>query len=114
MNREWAAVGSGAGFAQFAQALMAQLGVSGRTIEYGKLVVYRAVHAVIQASSFGVGGAVQLWQLTENGCGRVDEAEREALQDRLAAWQEIEQDGLDSLFGDRAAPTPMRAPSIEL
>ena len=114
VSREWAAVGSGAGFAQFAGALMAHLGVSGKTIEYGKLVVYRAVRAVIEASSFGVGGAVQLWQLTQAGCGRVDEAELEALQERLAAWQEIEQDGLDSLFGDTVSPTPMPAPSIDL
>lgn len=48
-------------------------------------------------------------RITEGDCRCLSETELESLEERLRAWQEIEQDGLDGLLGGEpveVAPMP--------
>jgi hypothetical protein len=111
VQRDWHAIGSGAGFAQLAGALLQHLGIEGQSIETGKLIVFRAISAVITTSHWGVGGDVQMWQVTGEGARQLEPSELATLGERLKAWKEIEQDGLGQVMGEGSAEeAPMPPP----
>jgi 20S proteasome alpha/beta subunit len=99
VTRDWHALGSGAGFAQMAGALLEHFGLRGRSVDDGKVIVFRALDAVIQTSNFGVGGQPQMWVITRDGCHCLDGAEVETLRNIVAGWKEIELDSLDTAMG---------------
>jgi 20S proteasome alpha/beta subunit len=110
LDRDWHAIGSAGGFAQMAGALLSHFGLRNLSVDYGTVIVYRALDAVIHTSHFGVGGEPQLWVVTEAGCHQLTTAETQALERLVAGWKEIERDALDRAMGqpgmEEAPPPP--------
>lgn len=104
-------IGSGAAFARMAQALMAHFRVRERSLSHGLLVAYRVLDAVINTSAFGVGGPIQMAQVTPSeGARLLDEEELDEIASKVGLWQELEQETLQAVLGDpeeeEAAPLP--------
>lgn len=99
-DRDWHAIGSGAGFAFLAGSMLEHFGLRSRSVAQGTLMVYRALMAVTSTAMFGVGGPLQIWQMTRSGCHELTDPEMETLREQLGAWQEIEQDALPRVVGE--------------
>jgi 20S proteasome alpha/beta subunit len=103
------AVGSGAGFAQMASALLSHYDLGARPIAWGKAAAFRAINAVIQTSASGVGPPIQMWTVTaDEGVRRLEDDELTELNNFVGGWQEQERDALAKMFGEpEPEPTPL-------
>jgi 20S proteasome alpha/beta subunit len=109
LDRDFHAIGSGAGFAQMAGALLEHFGLRDQPVDSGKRIVYRAIDAVVQTSHFGIGGDIQMWIVTQDRCRQLTPADIAELKDFVAGWKEIERDALDRAMGmpvEEEAPPP--------
>jgi proteasome beta subunit len=112
-QRGFHAIGSGAGFAQVANLLMAHFQAKDRPIEHGKLIAYRTVNSVIEASAFGVGGPVQMWTVDAGGVHQLSDDELVAIKDSVGGWEELERAALDEHVQGGAAPgEPAMPPEV--
>jgi proteasome beta subunit len=112
LPRDWHAIGSAAGAAETAGALLQHLGLASRSVAHGTLIVFRALEAAISTSMFGVGGPIQMWQVTSDGCRCLTQVDVDRQRELLAGWQELEQDALDRLSVEDAGEQdgPVSAP----
>lgn len=95
------AIGSGASFAQMSNALLAHFEVAQRPLAHGLLVAYRVLDAVINTSAYGVGGPIQLWQLTrESGAEHIRDEELSQIQAQVGGWQTLERESLERYLGE--------------
>lgn len=105
------AIGSGASFAQMSNALLAHFKVSERPLAHGLLVAVRVLDAVINTSAYGVGGPIQLWQLTRNGGPqKIEGEELEQIHAQVGGWQELERESLERFLGEdvqKEEPEPL-------
>jgi proteasome beta subunit len=108
--RGFHAIGSGAPFALMANALLAHFETHAHDLDYGKLVAYRTIEAVIEVSAAGVGFPVRMWCIDEGACLEVDQDELRHLRELSGGWQQAEKEALlDFLSGgdsDIAEPIP--------
>jgi 20S proteasome alpha/beta subunit len=91
------AVGSGAAMAQQAHALLSQLGMSERDVEYGVVAALRVLDA-LDASSSSVGGPMDICRITPDEAKHLSEDEVEDVRRQVKRWTELEQEALDALF----------------
>lgn len=109
-DRGFHAIGSAAGFAQLAAALMAHYAVLGRDLEDGKLIAYRVIRRAIDTSAHFVGGDIQMWTVTPEGVHKVDDEEMHQLEANVGAWEQVEVESLDRFrnpeAGEEAPPLP--------
>ena len=106
------AIGSAAGFATLGNALLAHFRPAEKSLEHGRLIAYRVIHAAIETSMFGVGGSIQMWYVNADGVRQVDDNELAVLRDSVGAWQEQEEQLLDELLGAKVPdPAPLPPPS---
>jgi 20S proteasome alpha/beta subunit len=101
LDRDWHAIGSGAGFAFLAGSMLEHFGFGNRSVAEGTLMVFRALSAVVSTAMFGVGAPLQIWQITSDGCHELGVPEMDQLLEKLSGWQEIEQDALQKFMGAR-------------
>jgi proteasome beta subunit len=94
-ERGFHAIGSGAPFAQLANALVAHFEVRQRPVEHGKLVAHRVMDIAISTSAYGIGAPIQMWQITGDQVSRMSDEELDAIRDSVGAWQEVEKAALD-------------------
>jgi len=112
-QRGFHAIGSGAGFAQVANLLMAHFQAKDRPIEHGKLIAYRTINSVIEASAFGVGGPVQMWTVDAASVHRLTDDELVAIKDSVGGWEELERATLDEhVQGGASQAEPTMPPEI--
>jgi 20S proteasome alpha/beta subunit len=97
-GRGFHAIGSGAGFGQLAHSLLAHFEVAEHGLEYGRMVVFRAIAAAIETSASGVGGPVQLWIADRDGVRKIENGERDELAASVGGWQEAERNTLEELL----------------
>lgn len=113
-ERGFHAIGSAAGFAQMANALMAHFDVRNRPVAYGELVAYRAMRAAIDTPAFGVGPPIQMWQVKEGGAHELSAEELEAIADSVGGWEEAEKDALERHMAPAEADEgPTMPPEVE-
>lgn len=110
-ERGFHAIGSGAGFAQMANALMAHFQTKDRPLSHGVLVAYRAIDAIIETKGAGIGGAIQMWVVSPTGVKELPPDELNEIRGQVAGWKEEERKALDQYLSPVAAtePTPMPA-----
>ncbi len=112
LERDWHTIGSGAGFAHVAGSMMEHYGLSGRNVNQGTLLVYRALSVVIATSSFGVGGPLQIWQVTGAGSRKLEDQEMQTLEGQLGLLKEMEQDALNNVTGEGSGPEEPLPPEV--
>jgi proteasome beta subunit len=95
------AIGSGASFAQVANAVFAQLRVTENPLEYGKMVAYRLMDTVIETSIYGIHHPIQLWTVDQSGSHKMQESELTELRDAVGTWRGLERDILTDLLSGR-------------
>lgn len=92
------AIGSAAGFAQLANALMAHFEPKNRPLSHGMLVAYRVMDAAIETSGFGVGPPIQMWVVDAKGARELAKEELDEVQSNVGGWKELETNALDELL----------------
>jgi proteasome beta subunit len=98
-ERGFHAIGSGAGFAHIANLLMAHFQAKDRPLSQGKLIAYRAVRSVIEASASGVGGAVQMSTVDAGGVHQLTDEEVNEVRTGVGTWEQLEQETLEKVLG---------------
>jgi hypothetical protein len=104
------AIGSGAGFAQLASALMAHFDVRLRPVRHGLLLAYRVMDAAIDISSYGLGKPIQIWAVTPGGRRRLPKEELDEIEANVGGWRELERQTLDELMGAKSDQLPEMPP----
>jgi proteasome beta subunit len=97
-HRGFHAVGSAAGFAQLAIALMRHFTVKERPIAHGRLVAYRTMRVAVDTAAQGVGGEIQMWEVTADGARRLSAEEVAEIETAVGGWEEAERNALDELM----------------
>lgn len=102
-------MGSAAGFAQLAIALMAHFTVKERPISHGRLVAYRTMRAAVETSAEGVGGDIQMWEVTAAGARQLSAEEVTQIETAVGGWEEAERNTLDEVMtsGETEEGPPM-------
>jgi proteasome beta subunit len=109
------AIGSGAGFAQLGNALLAHYKVTERPLTWGQVVAWRVVDAAIRTSAVGVGPPIQMWTVTPaSGVRRVPDDEMTTIEQAVGGWEEEERVALErTLAAQTAAPEPLPESATE-
>lgn len=89
-DRGFHAIGSAAGFAQLANALMAHFQVKDKPLNLGKLVAYRAMDTAINTSAYGVGPPIQMWTVEAAGVHQLSADELAELRASVGGWMALE------------------------
>jgi proteasome beta subunit len=89
------AIGSAAGFAQLANALMAHFHPMDKPLGHGKLIAYRAVDAAIKTSAYNVGPPIQMSVVDATGVHELSVDELKALENSVGGWVELESETLN-------------------
>jgi proteasome beta subunit len=100
------AIGSAAGFAQLANALMAHFRAPEQPLAQCKLVTYRVMDSAIETSSYGVGGPIQMWVVDANGVAEIGQAEFDQIRNDVGGWKEVERSALQEYFAGAQAEAP--------
>lgn len=108
-KRGFHAVGSGAGFAQLANALMKHFAVKERPMAHGRLIAYRTVRTVIDTAAYHVGGEIQMWEVTKDGIKQLSQEEIAEVETAVGGWEEAEVNTLDEVMnpGEAGDGPPM-------
>lgn len=93
------AIGSGAGMAQQAGALLAHFQMSERDVDHGILVAVRVLDA-LRLTSPSVGGPLDVFRLTPDGAKQLSDRDIARVRKRVQHWQELENEVLDKLPED--------------
>jgi len=110
-DRGFHAIGSAAGFAQLANAMMAHFDVKSKPLQYGKLIAYRTMRAAIDTSAYHVGPPIQMWVATSTGVRQLDEKTDIAqIEADVGGWEEVERDALDKYLGGGHEPDGVEEP----
>src|SRR6266511_2630342 len=97
-ERGFHAIGSGAGFAQLANALMKHYEIKNRPLDHGRLIAYRVMRAAIDTAATGLGGDIQMWKVTAEECHQFAQEEIREIAMAVGAWEEVERDALDEFM----------------
>lgn len=98
------AIGSGGDMARLAHATLLHYDLRKRSIEHGKVVVYRMLEAVL-SSMETVGPPIKMWVQSGKVFKQVNAEELDVLRDAVGAWKEVERESLDdALTGGPAKP----------
>jgi len=100
-DRGFHTIGSGAAMAQMAGALTTHFDLPGKPVQYGQLVAYRSLNAVIRTSAFGVGGAIQMWTVTASGVSAIGDDERRHFDGLIGGWEQMETETLEALLAEQ-------------
>lgn len=92
------AIGSGAPFAQLANALLSHFEVRDRPLEHGKLVAHRVMDIAINTSAYGIGGPIQMWTVDSAGVHQLSSDELAAVRTGVGLWQSLEAETLNQVF----------------
>lgn len=113
-QRGFHAVGSAAGFAQLAIALMAHFAPKERPIEHGRLIAYRTMRVAVDTAAQGVGGEIQMWEVTEEAARRLSADEVAEIETAVGGWEEAERNALDELMatGEQEEESPGMPPEV--
>ncbi len=90
------AIGSGAGMAQQAGALLAHFRMTERDVDHGVLAAVRVLDA-LRITSPSIGGPVDVYRLTAEDAAALSEAEIERVRKRVKKWEALENEVLDKL-----------------
>lgn len=90
------AIGSGAGMAQQAGALLAHFEMTERDVDHGVLAAVRVLDA-LRITSPSIGGPVDVYRLTAEDGRALSEREIEAVRKRVKKWKALESEVLDKL-----------------
>jgi hypothetical protein len=106
-------VGSGAGFAQLASALLSHFHLSEQPLSYGKVVAWRTLNAVIETSAALVGHPIQMWAVTSGGVEQINKDELREIELFVGGWQLTELDTLSQLMdSDEVVPEAPLPPEL--
>lgn len=111
-ERGFHAIGSAAGFAQLADALMAHFDVKSKLLRHGTLIAYRAMRAAIDTSAFGVGPPIQMCTVTPTGVTRLEPVDLDQVEADVGGWEEVERDTLDQFLGATESEGPAMPPEL--
>lgn len=92
------AIGSGAGMAQQAGALLAHFEMTERDVDHGVLAAVRVLDA-LRITSPSIGGPVDVYRLTAEAAKELSVREIEAVRKRVKKWTSLENEVLDKLSG---------------
>ena len=102
----FAATGSGHPLAHAALVAVRHFKIEGQHLEAAKVIAYRAIENVCQASAYGVGLPVQMAVVTENGVLRIEDGDEEhtMISDFIDLWKAKEVELLGALAPASAQP----------
>jgi proteasome beta subunit len=105
----YAAIGSGDIFPYFALTGLRHYGVARRSLLEAKLIAVRILDDVIQTAAQGIGAPIHIVEIRrqKGSCGKaiqLDQADVQALIDKVAEWKTAEAEFLTEFVGAPTAP----------
>ncbi len=104
------AIGSAAGFAQLANALMAHFHPKDKPLSHGKLIAYRAVDVAIKTAASGVDPPIQMSIVDATGVHDLSADELKDLESSVGGWVQLESETLNQYLREPAPEAQPAAP----
>lgn len=107
-DRGFHAIGSGAGLAYMANAMLAPLDVMSRSVDHGVVVAYRAMATAISVAGMYVSDPIRIWVVQPGLVSELDDDQKVEVRNAVGGWQEEEGHALDRALGVAERPvSPM-------